>query len=206
MITLVLNDPTLPDGTPDPYYDPTYTVAPWTLQYMPGMTTYADTPIVPIRAFAAGGTGFSTAPASGTPVIRSVAGPGGSPLLCTDLAQDTVTITSLGPTVVIDPATGTNVTRDYGFGVLQGSVTLNGVALSIVSWNNTTIVATVPGGATRAIMVTRATQPDRNWSDPDHTVRDLDPARPDGELSEHPGGHQRGFGRRPYPGGAGELQ
>ena len=69
MITLVLNDPVLPDGTPDPYYDPTYAVSPWTLNYHPGKTTYVDTPIVPIRAFAASGTGFSTAPATGTPTI-----------------------------------------------------------------------------------------------------------------------------------------
>ena len=41
MITLVLNDPIRPDGTQDPYYDPTYAVSPWTFQYMPGTTTYA---------------------------------------------------------------------------------------------------------------------------------------------------------------------
>ncbi|MBI5075236.1 MAG: putative Ig domain-containing protein [Nitrospirae bacterium] len=160
MITLVLNDPNLPDGTLDPYYDPTYVIAPWTLNYMPGKTTYVDTPIVPIRAFAAMGAGFSTAPADGTPVIRSLDGPGTgiAPLICTntDPLPTTVTITSLGPTVVIDPATGTNVTRDYGFGATQGSVTLNGTALSIVSWSAGTIVATVPAGATTGtIMVTR---------------------------------------------------
>jgi hypothetical protein len=58
--------------------------------------------------------------------------------------------------VVIDPVTGTNVTRDYGFGATQGSVTLNGTSLAIVSWNDGTIVATVPSGAaTGNLMVTR---------------------------------------------------
>ena len=160
MITLVLNDPIRPDGTQDPYYDPTYAVSPWTLNYSPGMTTYVDTPIVPIRAFAASGTGFSTAPASGTPVIRALQGPGADPrpVICTNLnaLPSTITVTSLGPTVVIDPATGTNVTRDYGFGATTGSVTLNGTALPIVSWNDGTIVATVPAGSTSgSIMVTR---------------------------------------------------
>jgi len=160
MITLILNDPVLPDGSQDPYYDPTYAVSPWTFNYTPGLTTYVDTPIVPIRAFAASGTGFSTAPANGTPVIRALDGPGTgvAPLVCTDTdpLPVSITITSLGPTVVIDPVTGTNVTRDYGFGVLEGSVTLNGAALAIVSWDNGTIVATVPGGAaTGTIMVTR---------------------------------------------------
>ena len=155
MITLVLNDPTLPDGTQDPFYDPTYVVAPWTFNYTPGTTSYLDTPIVPIRAFAASGTGFSTAPSTGTPVIRSIAGPGGAAMLCTNLAQDTITITSLGPTVVLDPATGVNVTRDYGFGVQQGTVTLNGAALTITSWTDSTIVATVPGGATTGTVMVR---------------------------------------------------
>ncbi|MEQ1667155.1 MAG: SdrD B-like domain-containing protein, partial [Sulfuriferula sp.] len=160
MITLVLNDPTLPDGTQDPYYNPIYAVSPWTLNYSPGKTTYADTPIVPIRAFAASGTGFSTAPVTGTPMIKSVAGPGAgvAPLICTNVNSlpTSITLTSVGPLAVIDPATGVNVTRDYGFGATQGSVTLNGVVLAIVSWNDSTIVATVPVGATTGtLMVTR---------------------------------------------------
>ena len=90
MVTLVLNDPNLPDGTQDPFYNPTFAVTPWTFQYLPGTTTYLDTPTVPIRAFAAGGTGFSTAPAAGTPVIRAVdgAGTGIAPLVCTDATNE----------------------------------------------------------------------------------------------------------------------
>ncbi len=161
MITLVLNDPVLPDGSPDPYYNPTYAVTPWTFNYTPGKTTYVDTPIVPIRAFAASGTGFSTAPPSGTPVIKSVDGDPGAgvvPVICTDATPlpASVVLTSLGPTAVLDPVTGTNVMRDYGFGTAPGTVTLDGVALAIVSWNDSTIEATVPAGATSGtLMVTR---------------------------------------------------
>ncbi len=164
MITLVLNDPIRADGTQDPYYDPTYAVSPWTLNYHPGKTTYVDTPIVPIRAFAAAGTGFSTAPASGTPAIRAVDGPGTgtAPLICTNVnaLPQAITLTALGPTVVIDPTTGTNVTRDFGFGT-AGSVTLNrpGLApltLATPTWGNLSITATVPAGATSGtLMVAR---------------------------------------------------
>jgi hypothetical protein len=165
MITLVLNDPVLPDGTPDPYYDPTYAVSPWTLNYHSGKTTYVDTPIVPIRAFAAAGTGFSTAPVSGTPTIRSVDGPGveAGALICTNAnaLPQSIMLTSLGPTVVLDPVTGTNVTRDYGFGATAGTVTLNRpglppLTLPAGTWTDSTITATVPAGTTSGtLMVTR---------------------------------------------------
>ncbi|MBI5785681.1 MAG: right-handed parallel beta-helix repeat-containing protein [Rhodocyclales bacterium] len=157
MVTLVLNDPVLPDGTPDPYYDPTYAVSPWTLNYHPGKTTYVDTPIVPIRAFAAAGTGFSTAPATGTPTIRAVDGPGAEAgaLICTNAnaLPQSITLTSLGPTVVLDPVTGTNVSRDYGFGDTAGTVTLNRPGLAPLTlaasvWTDGSITATVPAGAT----------------------------------------------------------
>jgi len=163
MITLVLNDPVLPDGTPDPYYDPTYAVSPWTLNYHSGKTTYVDTPIVPIRAFAAAGTGFSTAPATGTPTIKSV---DGGALICTNTnaLPQTVTLNSLGSTVVLDPVTGTNQPRDYGFGNAPGAVTLNRSGLPAqtllpTNWaaDGSSITATVPVGATTGtLMVTTA--------------------------------------------------
>lgn len=163
MVTLVLNDPVLPDGTPDPYYDPTYAVSPWTLNYNSGKTTYVDTPIVPIRAFAAAGTGFSTAPVSGTPTIKSV---DGGALICTNTAVQpwSITLNSLGSTVVLDPVTGTNQPRDYGFGNAPGTVTLNrsgvpALTLSPTNWaaDGSSITATVPAGATTGtLMVTTA--------------------------------------------------
>lgn len=156
MITVVLNDPMLPDGTPDPYYDPTYSVSPWTRNLHPATTHYADTPIVPIRAFAAAGTGFSTAAVSGTPGIRSVDGPGAEvgALICTNATPlpQNIVLTSLGQTAVIDPASGTNQMRDYGFGNAAGAVTLNGAPLTTTTWADGSIEATVPAGATTGML------------------------------------------------------
>ena len=84
MLTLVLNDPYLPDGTLDPFYNPVYSVTPWTFQYMPGTTTYLDTPLVALAAFAAHGGAIDTEAQTLTPVIKSVDGPetGGGPVMC----------------------------------------------------------------------------------------------------------------------------
>ncbi len=163
MITLVLNDPIRGDGTPDPYYDPTYATSPWTLNYHAGKTTYADTPIVPIRAFAAAGTAFSTAPPDATPGIRAADGPASfaGPLICTNTTAlpQQITLTALGPTVIIDPATGLNTTRDYGFGTTPGTVRLSSLntPLATTAWANGSVTATVPADATSGTLtVTRS--------------------------------------------------
>lgn len=184
MITLVLNDAFMADGvTPDPFYDPDYAITPWTFHYMPGATSYLDTPIVPVAAFAANDIRLDTGPANGTPVIYSVTAEGlpvvpgpnilqPGPLVCTDttLVDGTGTITinaTPGGTVQVrNPnypvhSNEPTVTRDVGFGVTQGSgnVTIGGIALSpadIVSWSNLQIVANVPlGSTTGQIMVSR---------------------------------------------------
>ncbi len=171
MITLTLNDPFLADGvTPDPFYDPDYAVTPWTFHYMPGATSYLDTPIVPLVAFAANDTRIDTGPANNTPVIYSVAtGSQPGPLVCTDTnpldGTETLTINSYpgGTVTVRNPlypslSTEPTIIRNVGFGVGQGagSVTLNGTNLPITSWTNEAIVATIPiGSSTGQIMVTR---------------------------------------------------
>ena len=173
MLTAVLNDPgPIPDpNNPgqmirDPFYSTTYSVTPWTFNYMPGATTYLDTPIVPIAAFAvAGSFGFNldTLPADASPVIKAVDGGTGGPLVCT---AGNITITSVGPTVIQNPnfsptlpRSRTNtftITRNYDFGTTPGQVTLDGVPLTIVSWAADSIVATVPAGAaTGRLLVTR---------------------------------------------------
>ena len=52
MVTACMNDATLPDGTLDPQHNPIYSQFCYTLQYMPGVYTYLDTPVVPVGAFA----------------------------------------------------------------------------------------------------------------------------------------------------------
>ncbi len=155
MLTLVLNHPgPIPDpDNPgqfiiDPFFDPNYTQTPYTFNFETGKTTYLDTPVLPVAAF----VGFpnrvlDSEPADGTPVIYSVMGPSGGPIVCGD--GETITITSLGSTPVAnpdfnpdDPGSPILVTRDFGFGVASGEVTVDGVPLSITSWTDSTIEAT----------------------------------------------------------------
>jgi large repetitive protein len=164
IITLVLNHPFLPDGTIDPFYDSKYSVTPWTLDYWPGKTLYADTPMVPVSAFTVvPQNGPDVEPVTRTPVIKSVDGnsPNGGPVMCSALGS--VTITSMGLTQVLNPdfdpaVSGSQalITRDYGFGTVQGTVVVGTTPLTVTSWTDASITATVPAGATTGqLMVTR---------------------------------------------------
>jgi hypothetical protein len=170
MLTMVLNDPIKPDGTVDDWYNPDFSVTPWTFNYQPGATTYTDTPMVPVAAFTTAEVGLDTEQADGGPVIyeayATAAGPGTGPMLCAAAGTASISLTSLGPTEILNPdwdptaaTTGPRtIIRDYGFGATQGTgtVTLNGVALAVTSWDDTTIEATVPAGApTGRLTVTR---------------------------------------------------
>jgi hypothetical protein len=160
MVTAVINDPFLPDGTADPQYNPLYTTFQYTLQYMPGVATYLDTPVLPIAAFASPGNFPVDAEfPDGTPVVSRVDGNGIGSWVAS--AGDTITITSLGTSVQVpNPNYGQTgapryITRDYGFGAAQGagSVTVGGVAATILSWNATTITAQAPNSG--QLVVTR---------------------------------------------------
>ncbi|MDZ7698244.1 MAG: SdrD B-like domain-containing protein [Deltaproteobacteria bacterium] len=166
MITLVLNDPTLPDGTEDPYYNPLYSVTPWTFEYYPGAITYTDTPLVPLAAFASSNQVIDTEPPDQTPVMASVTGPESQagPLLCTARPNgSTITISSVGDKLVLNPdynpqvpGSPFKIIRHYGFGDVQGRVTLGGEQIPVDSWTNQQIRATVPASAsTGTLMVTR---------------------------------------------------
>ncbi|TAN39646.1 MAG: hypothetical protein EPN25_10740 [Nitrospirae bacterium] len=163
MLTAVLNHPFLPGGGIDPFYDPRYSITPWTLDYWPGKTTYLDTPLIPVAAF----TGFpqngpDVEPADGTPVINAVNGTAIGPVVCSTPA--TLTVTSLGATQVLNPdfdpniaGSQANITRDYGFGNTAGTITLNGTPLTQnLIWGASSISVTVPAGAaTGQLMITR---------------------------------------------------
>lgn len=182
MLTACMNSPMKPkldaNGNPvvnangsqvmeeDPLFKPQYSQFCYTFQYMPGKTTYLDTPVVPVAAFAGQGQfPLDCEYPDGTPVIAwadGVNGPwipaGGTP------ASRTVTIASPGSVMVPNPAFGApgapaTIPRDYGFGDTAGSVTFNGVPLTITGWGNTSISATVPTSiapGTYQMMVTRA--------------------------------------------------
>lgn len=173
MLTMVLNDPIKPDGTLDPWYNPDFSVTPWTFNYQPGTVTYTDTPMVPVAAFTTAEVGLDTNQANRGPVIgeayATATGAGSGPVICTDTnpLPATVTLTSSGLTTILnpdwDPTAETlvprTIERDYGFGDAGNAgnqVTLDGVPLDIVSWSNLAIVVTIPSGSTGGtLMVTR---------------------------------------------------
>lgn len=151
MLTACMNDagtvpnpdfnPSDPNSSPtiiDPFFDRQYSQFCYTFQYMPGSTTYLDTPVVPIAAF----TGTDKNPldcehSDETPLIYSVSGPDGGPYA---EPGDELTIISAGKLRVPNPAyDGINdlkrtIKRDYRFGNQKGTVTIAGESLDIVSW------------------------------------------------------------------------
>ena len=179
MLTTCMNDPTLPDGSLDPQFNPQYSTFCYTFQYMPGVTTYLDTPVVPVAAFA----GPDQFPVDcdfpdGTPRITRVSasanGFGGGPYVPASgpPGPRTITIHSMGVDVpvpnpaycpgppfsgdcpVINPIQ--TIPRDYSFGTLPGIVSIGGVPLTNVVWSAGEITGTVAAGtATGELVVTR---------------------------------------------------
>ncbi len=176
MVQACLNTPYMIDpatGLPklDPHFNKSYTQFCYTLQYLPGKTTYLDTPVLPIAAFA-GPQQFALdceAPDT-TPAIASVTnGNDTGPWVLG--AGATLTIRSLGPTEVLNPrydndnpgatdSTGAAIprliTRQYGFGTTAGTVTINGTAATVTSWTDSQIQVTVASGTTSGTLLVTA--------------------------------------------------
>jgi len=168
MLMTCMNDPgPIPDpNNPgqtivDPQYNPAYSNFCYTFQYMPGATTYLDTPVLPVSAFASGYNPPSCEFDAGTPEIREVNGTGAGPLVA---KRGTLTIVAQGDTRVPNPAyegplgpEPKTILRDFGFGDNEGYVSLDGIELSISSWSAAEIVATLPANAsTGELIVTRS--------------------------------------------------
>jgi hypothetical protein len=169
MLTACMNSPTMPDPnnpgkfTVDPYYNPRYSQFCYTFQYLPGKTTYLDTPVLPVAAFASQDKyPLDCEQSDKTPMIYSVTGPGNvGPYVTGDR---TLTIRSMGQVEVLNPAyDGINVTtktilRDFGFGGTEGTVRIGNVTINPndVSWADGQITATVPNNTvTGELVVTR---------------------------------------------------
>ncbi|HYD31112.1 MAG TPA: choice-of-anchor Q domain-containing protein [Azospirillaceae bacterium] len=136
----------------DPHFNRQYSQFCYTFQYMPGTTTYLDTPVVPVAAFAgANQYPLDCEVPDGTPKIRSVAVLGGGAVngpWVSQPATQRLQITAMGAQEVLNPdypAEGqtAHITRDYGFGG-AGTVTLNGTPLINVTWTDGVIEASVP--------------------------------------------------------------
>jgi parallel beta-helix repeat protein len=152
------HDPLDGQWIPDVWFDRSHSHTCYSFNYMPGKTTYLDVPVIPLAAFASRqDLPVDCEPAGGTPVIATVEGRSADGATSHDgprlpAAGGTVRITSAGVREVPNPAwDGTTaartVLRDNGFGPDPGRVTLGGVELGLVSWDDAVVVASVPSGA-----------------------------------------------------------
>ncbi|RJO74252.1 MAG: hypothetical protein C4523_00975 [Myxococcales bacterium] len=136
----------------DPWYDPRYSQICTSWEFWPGRTTRLDTPILPIAAFAGSQKRLDCEYPDMTPIIHSVNGPSDfGPWVSS--RGGIITIQAVGDVKLpnpdydrLNPVGDPLVTRNFGFGAIRGSVTLNGETLRIVSWSadGLTIRATVP--------------------------------------------------------------
>jgi hypothetical protein len=161
MLRLCLNHPgPIPDPAnpqrfiTDPYFDRRFSLTCYTFDFWPGKTTYLDTPVIPVAAFSAiFNATLDCEQPDGTPIVSDVTGPGAiGPIAnvgqkLTILSPGNVSVANPACNVRFDPACAPQVTRDYGFGAAEGTVTVGEVALTDVIWTNKTITGTVPAGA-----------------------------------------------------------
>jgi uncharacterized repeat protein (TIGR01451 family) len=169
MLITCMNDPgPIPDPVTgklvtDPHYNPAYSNFCYTNPFMPGQTTYLDTPVLPVAAFASGYNPPDCAlPASAPAILRVDSSAGLGPWLpsasgrLTILAQGDVQVPNpayAGPFATSGIASQQSIPRHYGFGATAGRVTVNGVRLGIVSWSDQSITASVPAGTTTGELV-----------------------------------------------------
>lgn len=162
--------PTLGQLIEDPFFNRQYSQFCYTFQFMPGTTTYLDTPVVPVAAFAGPGQfPLDCELPSGTPVIYTVSGTeaGGGPWVSLADGTKQLTITSAGQVAVPNPSYDgpggsqpKTVLRDYGFGAITGQVVVQSgtqvFPLSVGSWSAGLIVVTVPSGTKAGeLLITR---------------------------------------------------
>jgi Bacterial Ig domain len=140
----------------DPLFNPLYSQFCYEDPYMPGVTDYLDTPVVPTAGFV--GAGYNNpdcAYPTLTPAVSSVTGDVAGPWV--SAAGHTLTINALGdqqvnnygysgPSAQTAPYNQKKVTRHYGFGSTAGTVTIGGKAATVGAWSDTAITVTVPTG------------------------------------------------------------
>jgi len=173
MMITCMNDPgPIPDPAhpgqmiTDPLYNPGYSQFCYEIPFMPGQTQYMDTPVVPTSAFvSAGYNNTDCAYPDATPAIKEVDGDGIGPWV--SAAGKTLTITALGdqtvnnnaysgPSATVAPFNLKTVTRHYGFGSTQGTVSIDGKAATVTGWSDTQITVTVPTGVTNCALQQQA--------------------------------------------------
>ncbi|MEQ1637895.1 MAG: SdrD B-like domain-containing protein [Methylococcales bacterium] len=147
----------------DPNYDPTLATVCWVFQYMPGSTTYLDTPTVSKGSFASTRNyPVDCEQPAATPKIAKaegvdggayvkVTGAGGTP--ARTAAQRTLTVTAVGTVEVPNPAydgDGTPpklIARNYGLGAAGSGANAAQVRLTNSAGTATTVNCTTAGAA-----------------------------------------------------------
>jgi hypothetical protein len=168
MLVTCMNDPgpiTVNGVTQiDPQYMPTYSNFCYTNPFMPGLTTYLDTPVLPVGAFASnyvsGYNPVDCAYPDATPAISRVDGDGIGPWL-SPAGAHTLKIKALGavqvpnaaylgPNQSAAPFNQKTVARTYNFAGGMGKITLTKGAVTtditagVTSWGNDEIDVVVP--------------------------------------------------------------
>ena len=183
----------------DPQYNPAYSNFCYTFQYMPGTTTYLDTPVLPVSAYASGYNPPDCSLGDDVPVISRVRwnnnfdGPWYRTRSATAATTTRVIdIRSAGRNVAVPnpayegpTATGTagdkTILRDFDFGPgsTPGTVTVDGVELEIVSWTRNRIRARIEATTptTGQLVVTRGDNGNSTEYGVTITVSDVEPIR-----------------------------
>ncbi len=156
----VVATPDLADQITDPSYSPAYSNFCYEQPFMPGATTYMDTPVVATQAFADGYNLPDAEYPDQTPAVDSVIGDVAGPWV--SAAGTSITITCLGhnnadpcskavqnpdfsgPGSITPPYNQKTILRHYGFGSTAGTVTIAGVPANCSSWTNTSLTCAVP--------------------------------------------------------------
>ena len=137
MLTTCMNDPgpimVAGELVIDPNYRPQYSQFCYTFNYMPGSTTYLDTPVLPVAAFTGPNQqALDCQIPAGSPVIWSATGTNVGPFVSVD--GGTLTLVS-----AVDPGG-----RDMGFGSATGTVYLDDVPMTTTAWSNEGIAVVLP--------------------------------------------------------------
>jgi large repetitive protein len=135
MLTTCMNDPNTSYG--EAQFNPQYSTFCYTFQYMPGSTTYLDTPVVPVAAFAGPDQfGLDCDLPDGTPKIYSVSVNGSGPYI------ETSSVTSGPPasrgvfTVGSHEIIIKSMGDPFGFGTSAGTVTLGDLGELNCDWGD----------------------------------------------------------------------
>jgi len=166
------SSPTYGQRITDPLFNPEYSDFCYEDPFMPGLTDYLDTPVVPTSAFV--GAAYNSPDCSypdTTPAISEVDGDGVGPYV--SATGHTLTITALGnvttnnaaysgPSANTAPFNLKKISRHYGFGTrctaigtgctAVSSVTIGGKTASITAWSDTSITVTAPAGVPNCLI------------------------------------------------------